>query len=282
VISVIIPAHNEQGRIQRLLDALVDERFPLAIVVVANACTDATAAQARAYGPAVHVIELEEASKVAALNAGEESVVGFPRFYVDADIVITAAELTSLAEALVRGPALLAAPERHWDTTDSPWVVRSYVRLLEALPQVQGALLGGGVLGVSEQGRRRFDRFPPVLGDDRFLHGLFLPEERLTVHGATAHVRMPTTLGGLIARRTRVVRVNREPELVGARDRNGTLRSDRSSVGRWTSLRIAIRTTPRLVLDLPAFLVVTAAAELRARLQLLRGHHAWDRDDSSR
>ena len=52
MISVIIPAHNEERVIARTLEAMVAGASPgeLEIIVVANGCSDATADVARGFG----------------------------------------------------------------------------------------------------------------------------------------------------------------------------------------------------------------------------------------
>ena len=89
--SIVIPAHDEGRVIERTLAPLV----PLAhsgaveVVVAANGCSDDTVARARQV-PGVRVLNLAEASKVAALNAADATTDAFPRIYLDADVVAPA------------------------------------------------------------------------------------------------------------------------------------------------------------------------------------------------
>jgi glycosyltransferase involved in cell wall biosynthesis len=102
-ISVVIPAHNEQDVIARCLEALtpVSGLEPLEVVVVCNGCDDRTAEVARTFD--VQVVETSIASKTAALNLGDARVAGFPRFYVDADVVVSADAVRRIAAVLERG-----------------------------------------------------------------------------------------------------------------------------------------------------------------------------------
>jgi glycosyltransferase involved in cell wall biosynthesis len=88
--SVLIPAHNEGAVISRCLHHLFEgtDAGDFEVAVVCNGCDDDTAAVARASAPPVEVIELDEASKPAALRAGDRLLRTFPRLYLDADVVL--------------------------------------------------------------------------------------------------------------------------------------------------------------------------------------------------
>jgi hypothetical protein len=79
VISIVIPAHDEERVIGRCLSGLASGAEPgeLEVVVVANGCTDGTAAAARTF-PGVRVVETPVAGKAAALNLGDEHAPAFP------------------------------------------------------------------------------------------------------------------------------------------------------------------------------------------------------------
>src|SRR5659263_169141 len=106
--TVIIPAHNESASIWRLLDALAPGQSAesprdspaLEVLVVCNGCTDDTAAIARQYEPGVRVMEIPEASKRHALDAGDAAAHGARRAYVDADVVISRMDILRLFDAL--------------------------------------------------------------------------------------------------------------------------------------------------------------------------------------
>src|SRR4051794_36220479 len=91
--SVVIPAHNEATVLARSVLAWLGDLEPgeAEVVVVANGCTDETAAVARGLG--VQVVELATASKSTALTAGDAAVTTFPRIYLDADITVAASTL---------------------------------------------------------------------------------------------------------------------------------------------------------------------------------------------
>ena len=51
--------------------------------------------------------------------------------------------------------------------------MRSYYRARSRVPAVLGSLWGAGVYGLSAPGRRRFDTFPDLVGDDLWVDGRF-------------------------------------------------------------------------------------------------------------
>jgi hypothetical protein len=111
IVSVVIPAHNESAvlaaTLERLLAGTVPGEFD--VIVVPNACTDATAAIARAAG--VTVIETPVPGKVPALRLGDEACQVFPRIYLDADVLLSAEPCVRWSwRPRVRGAACAPVP----------------------------------------------------------------------------------------------------------------------------------------------------------------------------
>lgn len=73
VVSFVVPAHNEEGRIARAVrSALVDDELPIEVVVVLDRCTDGTARVLASIGdPRVRAIANDGPPGIAgALNSG--------------------------------------------------------------------------------------------------------------------------------------------------------------------------------------------------------------------
>ena len=116
MLSVVIPAHNEETVIERCLRALLDDPgAELDVVIVANGCNDKTVALASRFG-SVSVVEIDVASKHAALNVGDRAARHFPRAYVDADIVVSGRALQAVAAAMEAA----GAPARRASTAGRP------------------------------------------------------------------------------------------------------------------------------------------------------------------
>ncbi|MCX5582295.1 glycosyltransferase [Streptomyces erythrochromogenes] len=283
--SIVIPAHNEGRVIGRLLDALLADSPSSGpdIVVVCNGCTDDTARVAGAHGDRVRVVEIPTPSKHTALRVGDQHARGFPRLYVDADVVVGAADVRALAGALAADPDLLAAaPGRDIPPTGCAWPVRAYYRVWQRLPAVREGLFGRGVIAVTEEGHKRIAALPPLMADDLAASLAFGPGERRVVEAARVVVRPPRTWSDLIRRKVRAATSSAEFErFQSAREAcAGAAPSARTGA---SDLRALLRADPEL---LPA-VVVFAAAALAARRGARKAirdqdFSTWLRDESSR
>lgn len=107
VISFIIPAHDEAREIRATLDALRAATAALSleheIVVVADACSDDTAALAGAGGARVLVVDHRHIA--ATRNSGARHATGDYLVFVDADTCVDATLLRAAIAALHGGAA---------------------------------------------------------------------------------------------------------------------------------------------------------------------------------
>lgn len=273
-LSVVIPAHDEERVLPRLLAGLDDPR--LEVVVVANGCRDQTAHRARSAGQGIRVVEISQASKTAALNAGDVAATVFPRAYVDADVEVDAETLLALADALDGPGARVGSPAVALDLRGASAAVRAYYRVWQLSTFRSEGHIGSGVYAMSRAGRERFGAFPPVIGDDRFVQGLFSSDERVTV-AQPFTVRPPRTLDALIRRGARISAGNRQLRDAGLA---GHVPSAGGSLG-----GLVRRVAPRPTLW-PAF-VVYCGVQLRTRRLAVRklsteALPSWNRDESSR
>ncbi|MET0830115.1 MAG: glycosyltransferase family A protein [Microbacterium sp.] len=276
--TVVVPAHNEENVIGHALRGILEagER-EVDVIVVANGCTDRTVERARAAGNRVRVVEVAEASKIGALNAGDDAAESFPIAFVDADVVVSGNDLVALArrldaspQALVASPAMTVLPSRSW------WV-RQYYRVWALTDYRTSGHIGSGVYMLSAAGRARFDRFPEVIADDLFVQRLFSTQERLTPSDLAFAVRAPGSVAALIGRNTRIAAGNRQlaaafPELA----------PPSGSAGAASLLKRALR-RPTLWPGVAVYTFVYLTAHQRAKA-LLRRRQAigWTRDESTR
>ena len=265
--AIIIPAHNEEAVIERTLRGLshLAATNQAEIIVVCNGCSDSTADIARGF-PGVRVVEIDERSKPAALNAGDLAAGTWPRLYLDADVEIHPDAVHRVFAELTAGPLLAARPAFRYDTADASPVVRAYYRARERMPSTHGALWGAGAYAVSAAGHERFGTFPPLSGEDLFVDSVFAAGEKRVLDSLPVRVRTPRSVRRLVA--------------MLERHRRGTLKAETPSTTS-TSLRGVASTIRGPVSAYDA--AVYSAFALASRLAVGRAHAVgWVREESGR
>ena len=186
-----MPASNESDLIGRCIKALLNSSFiePTAwqLIIVANGCRDNTAAIARSYAAAAKeanveflVLDIKQGNKLNAINVGESHARGSELVYIDADVVVDAALLDQLANALATKEPTYATGTLHIADA-ATWATRAYARFWSRLPFVTDGAPGCGVFAVNRAGRGRWGQFPPIISDDTFVRLQFVSSERINV-----------------------------------------------------------------------------------------------------
>lgn len=269
VASVVIAAHNEEAVIGRCLDALTatatEGEFD--IVVVANGCTDRTAAVAGEAGARVLVIP--EPGKHAAVDLGDRHCRTFPRLYLDADVEVDTETVRALVKVLADGEALAAAPEADYDTTGAGPVAARFHRVMDTLVGPRRILAGTGAYMLSEAAHARVFPMPDVIADDGLVHRSFVGAERVRVPGTRVVVRPARSVRALLHRRVRVRAGNRQLDQLGLPSTEPPLR-----LGQLRSVR---------PLDAACFLAVLTAERVLDRWRALVARDTtWSADPTTR
>ena len=265
--SVIVPCHNEEAVIGETLDALAPAAAAgVQVIVVCNGCTDASARIARSR-PGITVIELAEASKTAALNAGNAAADRWPRLYLDADIRIRPETVRAVFEALQAG-AMAVRPAAEYDLDGADFLVRSYYRARRHLPGSEHSLWGAGAYALSEQAGRQLGQLPAVVADDLYVDRFFTGTQKSVLDCPPVLVRLPRNLSGLLAILRRTYRGNAEQGAL-----HGTMLT--SAAGVLGSVR-----GPRSAFDAVVYTALTVAGRRLAAAS--RPDTAWERDSSTR
>lgn len=278
MFSVIIPAHNEEALIGRCLQTMMERATEgeLEIVVVANGCTDRTAEVAGSYAPGVRVIETEVASKIAALRLGDKAAAEFPRFYVDADVVLPLESIRDVGTLLQQGRYLAAAPKMRVQLDASSWAVRAYYDIWLSLPYHTNAMIGSGVYAMSKEGRGRFDEFPDIISDDGFARLLFSTEERTTVENAWFAISPPESLSGIVKIKTRSQKGAIQLRRLFPQMQENEVRDYSNAIS-------GVITAPRRWPKAAVYLYVITRTKLRAYWMNYAGELGdWERDETSR
>ncbi len=185
-LSIIIPAMNEASFIEACLDAIsASTGVQGEVIVVANGCTDDTAARAAGRAKALagagftlDVVETEARGKPCALNTGDGRARYATRVYLDADVEVSPQLLPALAKALACAEPTLASGTPVLQPAKSA-VSRAYGRFWMRLPFFATGCPAFGLYAVNAAGRARWGAFPPVIADDLFVRLLFRPDERI-------------------------------------------------------------------------------------------------------
>lgn len=194
MLSVIIPANNEEDYIGPCLDSLaaqrLDDGLRIEIIVAANGCNDQTVAVAQTFADQVktrgwqlEVLDIAEGGKANALNQADAMASGDMRLYLDADVICSEDLLSQITAVLDRSdPAyasgtLIVAPAKSW-------ITRRFADLWSRLPFMTTDAPGAGLFAVNQAGRKRWDLFPQIISDDGYVRLLFRPEERIKVEAS--------------------------------------------------------------------------------------------------
>jgi dolichyl-phosphate beta-glucosyltransferase len=118
LLSIIIPAHNEERRLPQTLEQVVhfaaSQSFETEILVVENASTDRTLEVGNEYAsrhPIVRVLHDDLPGKGRAVQKGMLAATGAYRFFADADFSMPPAEIVRFIPPIVDVPVAIASRE---------------------------------------------------------------------------------------------------------------------------------------------------------------------------
>jgi glycosyltransferase involved in cell wall biosynthesis len=278
--SLIIPAHNEEAVIARCLTRVLSDApdgHAMQIIVAANGCSDRTVEKAQAAAPEALVLDIAEGSKTGAMNSAHQHSRHFPRIYLDADVQCSYRTLAALAVVLSEPGVMAASPQLRMDLSQSNWLVRAYYRVWLTQPYVTDAMVGSGCFGLSRAGYERIGDFPPITGDDIWVHSRFAESERRNV--ARDHAGNPTYF--LVSPPRRAIdqiRVETRRRLGNAQVLNEHPSPHYAGSNRPGDLRAAL-VRDASPFDVAIYLAIKALARLRARRAKRKSKSiVWERD----
>lgn len=214
VLTIVVPANNEEAYLHHCLQALMASEpttSPVQVLVIANACTDKTVEVARSFednasrlGWTMRIVDLAQPGKLNALNVGDELASGELRMYLDADVVVSPVLVRMVVEALTATSNPLYASGRPQIPDANSMVTRAYARFWQMLPFARSEAPGFGLFAVNAAGRSRWGRFPNIISDDTYVRLLFAPHER---QGVSATYQWPMVEGF-----SRLVKVRRRQD----------------------------------------------------------------------
>lgn len=273
--TILIPAHNEAAVIGRTLlhlsRGLSADDFP--IVVIANACADATATKARSVLPTALVIETDVPGKCNALNLGYEAAAkDCPVVCLDADLDVTAESIKALVAPLLDGTADAACGKMTVRTDDAASIVRAYYKGWRLNPYFDNGKFGG-LFALSPAAAVRIFPLPKLTADDEYVRRSVPRSQTAFVPSCQFTARAPATLASLCAVRRRSLRGAREVAKMGLpTPEKRSLR---------TVLQRAIQ-QPSVALPMIVYGMVNGWVRLALAIERGARRGAWERDLTTR
>lgn len=143
MISVIVPAHNEEAYLAETLEALRNQNYGwFEVIVVANGCTDRTAEIGR--GRCHRLIVLSQKSLGVARNLGARMAKGEILLFLDADTILEPMALRRIAEDFspqYSSGTLRGAPDHHRFAYRFIYSLKNFVHSSRLHPGSSGVIL---------------------------------------------------------------------------------------------------------------------------------------------
>lgn len=272
--TVLVPAHDEAAVIARTLAALnpAVQAGQLQVVVIANACTDATAVVAQMACPQAVVLETPVPGKTPALNLGlAHAAPGLPVICMDADLAVSSEMLLALVAGLSTG-AMVAIGRMQVDAKQASPLVRAYQRAWATNPYFAKGKFGG-LFALSAQAVARVFPLPKITGDDEYIRRSFAADEVAFVPSCIFTAQSPRNLRALMATRRRALRGARQVAALGLAN------PDRGSARAMWAVALP---SPRRMADLAVFSAVMLATRIGLALEGKANAPRWERDVTSR
>ncbi len=276
--TVIVPAHNESSVIADCLNSIINQKGIDHIIVPCNGCTDDTVEIVRSKYPSVVCLDIETPSKTNALNVAEEKAqelgVSYPIFYIDADTQLSENAIQHITAAMQGSTTQLAAPTPIIDTSKSSWLVKTYYKVWVNLPYIKEGVIATCSFIVSEEGRKRFNKFADVIGDDGFIRCHFKNTEISNIEGAEIYIRAPKDIFSLVKIKTRARLGNME--LIA---RNKCPVIENKNYGNVMKSRLLSKD----FFSTAIYILIAMVIRVRANLQFKKlDEYQWEKDTSSR
>jgi hypothetical protein len=195
--------------------------------------------------------------------------------YLDADARATPTLIRALGEAVSEPGAAGATAQRVLDLEGCEWPVRAFYRISAELPAFENRLFGRGVIAVSEEARKRFERFPDIIADDMLLDAVVAADEKREV-ALAVRVEAPRKTADLVRRVARAREGNDEfARWMRAEGEALGLAQDVSSPKRTSWLRDVVARKPRLAGDAAVYVGIIARAERLRRSKAYSARSGW-------
>mgnify|MGYP000008374927 FL=1 len=274
MLTIIIPAYNEEKCIERTLSELTNfSSLEVEVIVLPNGCLDNTAEFVRAKFPSFRVLELDTGSKILAINKGLE-IAQFEHVLVqDADVIINTESVRNILKFIENEQYLFASPQTKI-IQDGSFLTNMYYSFLKLTPAYKIGMVNSGAYLISPKARDILGTFPQVIADDGYVKGTLGSANLTTIPSCCSVVMSPRTIWSLIKIKTR--------SKLGNMELKKKFTSPTTGGNSFHSLlKVAIK--ERALFRFFVYAVVISIATFRAKLQIKKLKTIkWERDESTR
>ncbi len=277
MLTIVIPAFNEQAVISDCLTSLLHQecKAPVEVIISANGCVDNTVSISESYrarfidsGFELKILQSPIGNKNHALNLADTHAKYAARLYLDADVTCSTGLLNEMVDALQTKAPVYVSGDLSIPAGES-FYSNAYGKIWRSLPYIRNTVTGIGCYAVNESGRRLWGAFPTIHSDDKFVRMLFSTGQRLKTRASYAWP-VPQGFFTLIKVRSRWIKGNKQfknafPDLAA----NDTKRTQLD----FQSLATMV-TNPVATL---VFMSIYGSAALLASLSSVGNQVAWSR-----
>ena len=278
-LSIVIPAYNEATILAATLSNLMADNMlnECTIVVVCNGCVDSSidvladfkqmhAPSLTAKSISLVIINEAKASKTHALNVGVNSANADVTILLDADILVSGADLCALASHLIEKKLKALSPQVYFDTQKSDRFVKAYYEV-ERASHYNNYLRLSNVIALSAECIEEVFPLPDVIADDEYIRRSLAEGEYCIDKSTSFAFIAPKTLSSVAAVLARVERGNMQLNKMNLRSTSNTSGSAEK--------------TPRVARCV--FILTKLFAKVRAKLEYNSAlKNKWHRDQSTR
>jgi len=280
MLSIIIPAHNEEKLITATVSYLLsdNELQHCQILIICNACHDNTV-EVMQHFKAVNktalvekninfkIISITKASKTNALNKGVKECQNGEVLLLDADILVNGSDINILLSQLKVKNLLAASPRLNLEFGKSSFLTQQYFKVAHNSRYNKKHRLSN-VIALTQDAIKRIFPLPEIIADDEYLRRQIRVDEYSIVDNISFDFICPKSLKSLLQVLTRVERGNLQLARLQYIDNSGANTNGFISVS-WFSL--------------PIFIFCKFYSIVRAKWQYKQGRISqWERDESNR
>jgi len=276
LISVIIPAYNEQSKIVETLMPYVAEGNVIPgyeIFVVCNGCTDNTYELVMQNFPSVGLLDISEGSKIKAVNAGFELCSGDYVLVQDADVVIDRSSLSEMLDIVSKNDFLLASAKAIYRLDGASLLVRKYYEFIQKTRAFKSGMVGTGCYLINGVAAGKVFPLPNVIADDGYVKSV-IGNVFFNMAHVDVLVDVPKDICSLVKIKTRSRLGNFQLKSMGMKhdktQKNGIFSLLHDFINGGSFLGGCV------------YFIVVFVSILRAKIQISSGNLGWERDESSR